>query len=64
MEQKEKNYRVSVNEQNMKRINIVKTLLAEETETLSDKEATSYIVNKAIESYFKSDEIQEKLKNL
>lgn len=64
MEEKEKIYRVNVNEVNMKRITIIKALFSEETETLSDKEAINYIVNKAIENYFKSEEIQNKLKNL
>ncbi|ADR19977.1 hypothetical protein [Calditerrivibrio nitroreducens] len=64
MEEKEKSYRVNVNEVNMKRITIIKALFSEETETLSDKEAINYIVNKAIENYFKSEEIQNKLKNL
>lgn len=61
---KEKNYKVNIDETNFKRVKIIKTLLDEEIGLLSEKEAISYITNKAIEYYFKSDEIQKEIKNL
>lgn len=62
--QKEKLYKTNINEINFKRIKIIKTLSEGELDLLSEKEAISYITNKAIEFYFKSDEIQKEIKNL
>lgn len=64
MEEKEKSTKVVISDANIKRINIIKTLISDEIELLNDKEATSYIVNKAIEKFFKSDEIQKKMQEL
>lgn len=63
-EQKEKMYKANINEINLKRIKIIKTLSEGELSLLSEKEAISYITNKAIEFYFKSDEIQKEIQNL
>jgi fructose-bisphosphate aldolase class 1 len=60
----EKVLKVSLNETNAKRVNIMKTLLSDEVILLSEKESINYIVNKAVEKYFKSEEIQEKMKQL
>lgn len=64
MNEKEKIAKIAISDANLKRVNIIKTLIFDEVALLNDKEATSYIVNKAIEKYFKSDEIQKKMQEL
>lgn len=61
---RERSIRVAISDMNMKRINIIKNLIPEEVELMNDREAIYYIVNKAIEKYYKSDEIQSKIREL
>lgn len=61
---KERTTRVAISEMNMKRVNIIKNLILDEVELMNEREAIYYIVNKAIEKYYKSDEIQNKIKEL
>lgn len=63
-EVREKSFRVSLTDTNIRRINLIKTLINDEVELLNDKEAVSYIINKAIEKYYKSDEIQKRIQEL
>ena len=53
--------RVNLDTKNIKRIKIMATLLESEVNGLNEKKKLDYIVNKAIESYYASDEIKELL---
>jgi len=53
--------RVNLDTKNIKRIKIMATLLENEVNGLNEKKKLDYIVNKAIESYYASDEIKELL---
>jgi len=46
---------------NIKRIKIMATLLENDVKDLNEKKKLDYIINKAIESYYGSDEIKELL---
>ena len=50
--------RVNLNVKNIKRIKIMATLLEKEVSSLNEKKKLDYIINKAIESYYNSDEIK------
>ncbi len=53
--------RVNLDVKNIKRIKIMATLLEEEVSSLNEKKKLDYIINKAIESYYASNEIKELL---
>jgi len=53
--------RVNLDTKNIKRIKIMATLLESEVDNLNEKKKLDYIINKAIESYYSSDEIKELL---
>ncbi len=53
--------RVNLNVKNIKRIKIMATLLEKEVSSLNEKKKLDYIINKAIEAYYNSDEIKELL---
>jgi len=53
--------RVNLDTKNIKRIKIMVTLLENEVNALNEKKKLDYIINKAIESYYASDEIKELL---
>ena len=53
--------RVNLSAKNLKRIKIMATLLENEVKELNEKKKLDYIINKAIESYYASDEIKELL---
>ena len=53
--------RVNISAKNLKRVKIMATLLENEIKGLNEKKKLDYIINKAIESYFASDEIKELL---
>ena len=53
--------RVNLKIKNIKRIKIMATLLEEEVSSLNEKKKLDYIINKAIESYYASNEIKELL---
>ena len=53
--------RVNLDTKNIKRIKIMATLLENEVQGLNEKKKLDYIINKAIESYYASDEIKELL---
>ena len=53
--------RVNLDSKNIKRIKIMATLLEEEISNLNEKKKLDYIINKAIESYYASNEIKELL---
>ena len=53
--------RVYLEQKNIKRIKIMATLLENEVKGLNEKKKLDYIINKAIESYYASDEIKELL---
>ena len=50
--------RVNLDVKNIKRIKIMATLLEDEVSSLNEKKKLDYIINKAIESYYASDEIK------
>jgi len=53
--------RVNLDIKNIKRIKIMATLLENEVSSLNEKKKLDYIINKAIESYYSSDEIKDLL---
>jgi len=53
--------RVYLEQKNIKRIKIMATLLENEVKSLNEKKKLDYIINKAIESYYNSNEIKELL---
>jgi len=53
--------RVNLDIKNIKRIKIMATLLENEVKELNEKKKLDYIINKAIESYYSSDEIKSLL---
>jgi len=53
--------RVNLDTKNIKRIKIMGTLLENEVQGLNEKKKLDYIINKAIESYYSSDEIKKLL---
>jgi len=53
--------RINLDAKNIKRIKIMGTLLENEVKGLNEKKKLDYIINKAIESYYSSDEIKELL---
>ncbi len=53
--------RVNLEANNIKRIKIMATLLENEVSGLNEKKKLDYIINKAIESYYGSDDIKKML---
>jgi len=53
--------RVYLEQKNIKRIKIMSTLLENDVKDLNEKKKLDYIINKAIESYYSSNEIKELL---
>ena len=53
--------RVNLNIKNIKRIKIIATLLENEVENLNERKKLDYVINKAIEAYYDSDEIKNLL---
>lgn len=53
--------RINLKAKNAKRIKIMATLLENELKGLNEKKKLDYIVNKAIETYYASDEIKNLL---
>jgi hypothetical protein len=53
--------RVNLDSKNVKRIKIMATLLENEVKNLNEKNKLDFIINKAIKSYYGSDEIKELL---
>jgi len=53
--------RVYLEQKNIKRIKIISTLLENDVKGLNEKKKLDYIINKAIESYYSSNEIKELL---
>ena len=51
--------RVNLNVKNIKRIKIMATLLENEVKQLNEKKKLDYIINKSIESYYGSTQIQQ-----
>jgi len=53
--------RVNLDVKNIKKIKIMATVLENEVKELNEKKKLDYIINKAIASYYSSDEIKELL---
>lgn len=53
--------RVNLDIKNLKRVKIIATLLENEVDGLNEKKKLDYVINKAIESYYSSDDIKSKL---
>jgi len=53
--------RVNVSDKNLTRLKIISTLHEEETKGLSDRKKRDFLINKAIEYYYSSDEIKNGL---
>ena len=53
--------RVNLDIRNIKKIKIMATVLENEVKELNEKKKLDYIINKAITSYYSSDEIKELL---
>jgi len=53
--------RVNLDVKNLKRIKIISALKEDELNDLNEKKKLDYIVNRAIESYYSSDEIKSLL---
>lgn len=56
--------RVSFSKNTYQKINIIKTLMDDMLQNLQEKEALGLILDKAVDYYYKSDEIQKKLLGL
>ena len=56
--------RVSFSKNTYQKINIIKTLMDDMVQNLQEKEALGLIIDKAVDYYYKSDEIQKKLLGL
>ena len=53
--------RVNLDTKNLKRIKIITALLEDEVNDLNERKKIDYVINKAIESYYNSDEIKSLL---
>jgi len=53
--------RINLNMKNIKRMKIISALLENEVDGMNEKKKLDYILNKAIESYYASDEIKSLL---
>ncbi len=53
--------RVYLEQKNIKRIKIMSTLLENDVKGLNEKKKLDYIINKAVESYYCSNEIKKLL---
>ena len=53
--------RVNLKDKNIKRMKIISTLLEDELKNLNEKKKLDYVINKAIESYYNSNEIKNLL---
>lgn len=53
--------RVNIDTKNLKRVKIISTLLEDETNGMNEKKKLDYVINRAIESYYASDEIKSLL---
>ncbi len=53
--------RVNLNVKNIKRVKIISALLEDELKALNEKKKLDYVINKAIESYYASEEIKSLL---
>lgn len=53
--------RVNLDIKNIKRMKIISALIDDELIGLNEKKKLDYVINRAIESYYASDEIKAKL---
>lgn len=53
--------RINLDTKNIKRAKIISALLEDDLKGLSDKKKLDTVINKAIESYYQSDEIKKRL---
>ena len=53
--------RINLEVKNLKRVKIISALKEDELDKLNEKKKLDYIVNRAIESYYASDEIKSLL---
>ena len=53
--------RVNLEVKNIKRVKIISALLEDELQALNEKKKLDYVINKAIESYYASEEIKSLL---
>ncbi|PHR52931.1 MAG: hypothetical protein COA44_15790 [Arcobacter sp.] len=53
--------RINLDVKNIKRAKIIAALLEDDLKGLSDKKKLDTVINKAIESYYKSDEVKKLL---
>ncbi len=53
--------RVNLEVKNIKRVKIISALLEDELKALNEKKKLDYVINKAIESYYASEEIKSLL---
>ena len=53
--------RINLDAKNIKRAKIISALLEDELKGISDKKKLDIVINKAIESYYQSDEIKKRL---
>jgi len=53
--------RVNLNMKNMKRMKVIAALKEDELKELNEKKKLDFIINRAIESYYASDEIKSLL---
>ena len=51
--------RINLDIRNIKRMKIIATLLEDEVKGLNEKKKLDFVINKAIEAYYGSDEIKE-----
>ncbi len=58
------NKRVDIFQKNVKRLKILVPLYEVETDSSKDSDIHSYIINKAIEYFYKSDEVKKRLEEV
>jgi len=58
------NKRIDIEQKNLKRLKILSPLYEEETKSSRENDIYSYIINQAIEYFYKSDEVKKRLDNV
>ncbi|BAI81689.1 hypothetical protein DEFDS_P065 (plasmid) [Deferribacter desulfuricans SSM1] len=58
------NKRIDLTKKSLKQIKIIASILDDNVDNKFDKNTISYIINKAVNHYFNSEEIQNQLKEL
>ncbi len=58
------NKRIDIDQKNLKRLKILLPLYEEEAKGTREADIYSFIINKAVEYFYKSDEVKKRLNNV